>query len=433
MTWFFKLDVVDGALPLTVWSLTIVGVVVLLIRRPTPGWLWRIVLALVVGIGGGVALVLWANATNAFGGQLPFACQFWVPAGFGATLIGLVSLWERRAWRKIVAVLVVILALLSTALGVNAAFGINKTVGSMFGISTADQFDGLPKPDPTQTPDGPLYRTWTPPADMPKTGETALLSGPHAIASSGSFKPRDATIYLPPAARTKNPPRLPLVVMMMGYPGNPDPSFIAPALDRLAAENKGLAPIVIVADQLGNENQDPVCTDSKKYGDVPTYFNKDIPEYATKNLPILLDHSSWTIMGYSNGGACAFTWAAQHPDIWGNLVAISPDEYPGVEWRADAIKTLFGGDEAKFEANTATAGLSANQGKFTDHLAVFTVGEKDPGFIPGVRKNAELAQGAGFTTTFHVVPGADHVATALNGGIPFAMNLLYKRLGLSAP
>lgn len=433
MTWLFKLGVIDGVLPLTVWGLTVVGVVVLLFRRPTPGWLWRILLALAVGIGGGVALVLWANATNAFGGQLPFACQFWVPAGFGATLIGIVSLWERRAWRKTVAALVVILALLSTALGVNAAFGINKTVGSMFGISTADQFDGLPKPDPTQTPDGPLYRTWTPPADMPKIGETALLSGPHAIPSSGSFKPRDATIYLPPAARTKNPPRLPLVVMMMGYPGNPDPSFIAPALDRLAAENKGLAPIVIVADQLGNENQDPVCTDSKKYGDVPTYFNKDIPEYATKNLPILLDHSSWTIMGYSNGGACAFTWAAQHPDIWGNLVAISPDEYPGVEWRADAIKTLFGGDESKFEANTATAGLSANRGKFTDHVAVFTVGEKDPGFIPGVRKNAELAKGAGFTTTFHVVPGADHVATALNGGIPFAMDLLYKRLGLSAP
>ncbi|MBS1905820.1 MAG: alpha/beta fold hydrolase [Actinobacteria bacterium] len=433
MTWFYKLNVIDGPLPLAIYGLTLVCFVVLLIRRPTPAWLWRIIGALAVGIGGGVALVLWANATNAFGGQLPFACRFWAPAGFAAALVGIVSLWERGWWRRVIAALLVILALVSTALGINAAFGINRTMGSMFGVSTEDQFDGLPKPAPSPTTDGPLYETWTPPADMPKTGKTALLSGERAIGSTGGFTPRDATIYLPPAAQTKNPPRLPLVVMMMGYPGNPDPSFIAAALDQLAAKNKGLAPIVIVADQLGNENQDPVCANTKKYGDVPTYFNKDIPDYATKNLPVLLDHKSWTIMGYSNGGACAFTWAAQHPDIWGNLVAISPDEYPGVEWRAEAIKTLFDGDETRFEANLPAAGLSANKGKFTGHLAVFTVGEKDPGFIPGVQKNAKLAEEAGFATTFHVVPGADHVVTALNGGIPFAMELLYKQLGLSAP
>lgn len=438
MTWFYKLNVIDGPLPLTIWALTLVGVGALLIRRPDPAWLWRIVLALAVGIGGGVALVVWANATNAFGGQLPFSCTFWVPAGFAATLIGVVSLWERGWWRKTVAVLLVVLSLLSTALGVNAAFGINTTVGSVLGVATEDTIAGLPTPAPTQTSAGPLYQSWTPPADMPKTGERAQLSGSHAIASTGGFAPRDASIYLPPAARTKNPPRLPLVVMMMGYPGSPDVGFIADALDAMAAQHKGLAPIVIVADQLGAGGEqptgpDPACANSAKYGDVPAYFNTDIPAYALKNLNVLTDHTYWTIMGYSNGGACAFTWAAQHPDIWGNLIAISPDEYPGVEWRADAIKTLYHGDEAAFEANMPAAGLAANAGKFTDHLAVFTVGEKDPGFIPGARKNAKLAEQAGFTTALYVVPGADHVVTALNGGIPFAMELLYKHLGLAAP
>lgn len=433
MTWFFKLGIIDGPLPLVIWGLTIVGVVLLLIRRPTPAWLWRVIGALALGIGGGVALVLWANATDAFGGQLPFACTFWVPAGFAGTLIGIASLWERRAWRRIVAVLVVILALLSTTLGVNAAFGINKTVGSMFGISTEERFDGLPTPGPTQVADGPLYKTWTPPEDMPKTGKTWLLSGKQAIPSSGRFTPRDATIYVPPAALTKDPPRLPLVVMMMGYPGNPDPSFIASALDRLAEKNKGLAPIVIVADQLGNENQDPVCAKSDKYGDVPAYFNKDIPDYATNKLPVLLDHKYWTIMGYSNGGACAFTWATHHPDIWGNVIGISSDEFPGIEWIDGAVKTIFNGDKAAFEANKATAGIAENPGKFAGHLAIFTVGEKDAAFLPGVEMNKRQAEEAGFTTTFHVVPGADHLASALNGGIPFAMELLYKHLGLSAP
>ncbi|MBS1673497.1 MAG: alpha/beta fold hydrolase [Actinobacteria bacterium] len=433
MTWFFKLNVIDGPLPLTVWGLTAVAVVALLIRRPTPAWLWRIVIALVVGVGGGIALVAFVNATHVFGPALPYACWFWVPGGFGALVFGIASLWERGVWRRIVAALLVILALLSTTLGVNAAFGINTTVGSMLGVSTADKIDNLPKPAPTATSSGPLYKTWKPPADIPKTGETAALSGDHAIPTTGSFKPRDGVLYLPPAARTKNPPRLPLIVMMMGFPGDPDATFIAKALDDLAAKNNGLAPIVIVADQLGVTKDDPVCANTAKYGDVPSYFNVDIPAFATKNLNISLDHKDWTIMGYSNGGACAFTWATHHPDIWGNIVAISPDEYPGVEWRDQAIRTLFDGDAAKFDALRAEAGVAENPGKFTGHLAVFTVGGADPGYIPGTQRDAKIAEDAGFTTTFHEAPGADHVAGALNTGIPFAMDLLYKHLGLSAP
>ncbi|MGO4681726.1 alpha/beta hydrolase [Microbacterium sp. 2MCAF23] len=433
MTWFFKLNVIDGPLPLTIWGLTIVAVIVVLIRRPSPAWLWRIVIALAVGIGGGAVLVAFVNTSHAFGPAMPYACWFWVPAGFAAILLGIVSLWERRVWRKVVAVLVVILSLLSTTLGVNAAFGVNTTVGSMLGIATDDKIDVLPKPVPTETTSGPLYESWYPPADMPKTGETAVLSGSHAIPATGGFRPRDAVLYLPPAARTANPPRLPLIVMMMGYPGDPDATFIAKALDDLAAKNKGLAPIVIVADQLGVTKSDPVCANTAKYGDVPAYFNTDIPAYATKNLNVLLDHSYWTIMGYSNGGACAFTWATHHPDIWGNIVAISPDEYPGVEWRDEAIKTLFGGDAAKFDALKAEAGIAENPGKFAGHLAVFTVGGADPGYIPGTKRDAKRAEDAGFTTTFHEAPGADHVAGALNTGIPFAMELLYKHLGLSAP
>ncbi|MDQ4212569.1 alpha/beta hydrolase [Microbacterium sp. ASV81] len=435
MTWFYRLDVIDGPLPYTVWGLTIVGVVALLIRRPTPAWLWRVVIAIAVGAGAGLATIGISNATDAFGVQLPDACWYWVPAGFAGALFGVASLWERGIWRKAVAVLVVILSLISTTFGVNAAFGIDTTVGAMFGVSTQDDIHHLPKPapSPTQTASGPLYQTWNPPADMPKTSIVAQLGGDKKIPSTAGFVPRNAAIYLPPAAQVENAPRLPLVVMMMGYPGAPDPSFIASALDALAAKNRGLAPIVIVADQLGNEKQDPVCVDSAKYGGVSTYVNTDIPAYATKHLNVLLDHKYWTIMGYSNGGACAFTFATHHPELWGNLVAISPDEYPGAEWRSEAIKTLFGGDTAAFDANRPAAGIAAHPGAFAGHLAVFTVGEKDPGFLPGVQKNSELAQAAGFATTFYVVPGADHVVSALTGGIPYAMELLYKHLGLSAP
>lgn len=438
MTWFFKLDVINGPLPLAICALTLVAIVVLLIRRPTPAWLWRVIAAVAVGVGLGIGLVMWVNATRLFGAALPFTVGFWAPAGFAAILFGVVSLWERKAWRKVVAAVLVVLALLSTTLGVNAAFGINTTVGSLLGVSAQDDIHSLPEPGPTTTASGPLYQSWNPPADMPATSKVGLLSGDRAIPSTGGFKPRDASVYLPPAAQVKNPPRLPLIVMMMGYTGSPDPTFIVKWLDDLAAKNKGLAPIVIVADQLGFGGDqiggpDPTCTDSTKYGDVPGYFNTDIPAYAVKNLNVSLDHKDWTIMGYSNGGACAFTWATHHPDIWGNVIGISPDEYPGVEWRDEAIKTLYDGSEAAFDANLPAAGIAANPGAFDGHLAVFTVGGNDPIFTPGAQRDADLAQQAGFTTTFYVVPGAEHVTGALDGGIPFALDLLYKHLGLSAP
>lgn len=433
MTWFFKLNVIDGPLPLIVWGLTILAIIVLLIRRPTPAWLWRTVIALAVGIGLGVGLVAFVNMTHVFGPALPYACWFWVPAGFAAILFGVVSLWERGWWRKAIAVLLVVLAVLSMTLGINAVFGIDRTVGAMLGVSTEDSIDNLPKPIPSPTTTGPLFQTWKAPADMPKVGKVGLLSGTKAIPSTAGFKPRDATIYLPPAALVKNPPRLPLLVFMMGYPGNPEPTYIGPAMDAIAAKNNGLAPIVIIADQLGDRSHDPLCIDSKKYGGVETYFTHDIPAYAEKNLPVEFDHRTWTIMGYSNGGACALSWGTRHPDLWGNMIAISPDEYPGIEWEKDAIATMFDGDKTAFEENKPAAAIAAHRGAYAGHLAVITVGGNDSGYVPWAKSNVKLAEGAGFETSFFEVPGADHQGSALEGGIPFALNLLFKHIGLSAP
>jgi hypothetical protein len=43
-----------------------------------------------------------------------------------------------------------------------------------------------------------------------------------------------------------------LVIMMMGQPGDPDPQYIAKILDAQAQKNNGLAPYVLVVDQLGD-------------------------------------------------------------------------------------------------------------------------------------------------------------------------------------
>ena len=431
--WLLSANVIDGPLPYGVWTLTVAGVIVLLIRGPGGGWWLRALVGMLAGALLGVLVVYVVDSTGAFGAALPPTTAWWIAGGLASIGLAVASLWKSELWRKIVAIAVILLSVISIVLGVNAAFGIDKTIGDMLGISTEEAIGDLGGPQPSASPTGPVYVNWTPPADMPQQGKTGLLTGANAIPSSAGFRPRDASIYLPPAAQVKDGPALPVVVMMMGMPGNPDPAFIASAMDQLATKNKGLAPIVIVADQLGDPSQDPVCSDSKKYGGVETYFNKDIVAYAKSKLNVLQDPKYWTIAGYSNGGACAFTWAAKYPEIWGNLVDISGDEWPGVENEQAAVRDGFGGDAAAFNAAKPAAVLGKNSGKYADHVAVFTVGGNDPGFLPGAERNSKLASAAGFATTYYVVPGAGHVADALQGGLPYAFDILYPHLGLSAP
>lgn len=428
--WLLNLDIIDGALPVAVWLLTAVSVIVLVIRRSARSWRVRALIGVVGGALIGVLLFYVVNVTNLFNTRLPAAVAWWVAAAFAAIGLAVASLRDSGVGRKVVAIAVILLALASAVLGVNAAFGIYRTLGSLLGMSSLQAVDGLSGPTGS-SPTGPVYANWNPPADLPAKGKVGLLTGANAIPSSAGFTPRDASIYLPPAAQVKDAPALPFVVMMMGMPGDPDPSFIAAALDDLAAKNRGLAPIVIVADQLGDPARDPVCADSAKYGGVATYFNQDVVEYAKTKLNIIDDPKYWTIAGYSNGGACAFTWGAQYPEIWGNMISISGDRFPGAEIQSETIADVYGGDAKAYDAAKPAAWLEKNKGKFNGHAAMFTAGENDATFLPIAEANFALAKDAGFDATLYVVPGADHFATAVQGGLAKAFEVIYPTIGLA--
>ena len=431
--WLLTINVIDGPLPFAVWGLTIAALVVLAARRRKRRTLRRVVAVVVAGVVVGAGAVLMLNATLALGSPLPGGSAWWAGGCLAAMGLAITSLWDARTWRRVLAGVTLLLVLASTALGANAMFGIERTIGDVLDISTLEQADQLPAPQPDDDVDEPLYLHWSPPTDMPKAGEVLQLSGDYAIPSTAGFVPRDASIYLPPAALVEDPPDLPVVVHMMGKPGAPNPEFVQDALDAMAAKHSGLAPIVIVADQLGDPDQNPGCVDSTAFGGVATYFNEDIPAYIRGNLNVIEDPVYWSISGYSNGGACAFTWAAQHPELWGNLISISGEEYAGTEEPDTVLEEVFHDDAGAYEASRPAAQLTKNAGRFDGHVAVFTAGERDTLFVEQAERSAVLAEDAGFTTTAFIVPGADHVASALQGGLAKAFDVLYPHLGLAPP
>ncbi|MFE1665868.1 alpha/beta hydrolase [Microbacterium sp. P02] len=427
--WLLSLELLDS--PVLALTAAATALLLLIVVLPRPRHPWRFVFGAGAGAVLAFATLAVVDVTQAIGDNVLPAAGAWVSVGFAAVGLSVAGVLTRPWWRRLVALAAAALALCATVVGVNFAYGIDHNLSAILGVQSAPAvtLPALTTDDADQT----LFSSWKPPAGMPQQGMVGALSGANAIPSPG-YAAREPAIYLPPAALVENPPKLPLLVFMMGQPGSPDPTSLAIALDDYAAAHQGLAPIAIVADQLTDPERDPACRDSAAYGAVSTYFNTQIPAFALAKLNIDPDPATWTIGGYSNGGSCAITWAAQHPHIWGNVIDVSGNEFPGSETGAETTAAVFGGDTAAFEASKpANVMAAAPPGAYRGHTAVFTAGSDDEEFGPGQERNARAARDAGFTVTFEKIPGAGHTGEALDQGLALSLDAMGKAWGLAPP
>lgn len=429
MSALLSLELIDSPLLPASAGLALVLLVAAVVVPPRRPVRWSLVFA-------GAALLGWALAKTLesiglFQGPLPAHAAPVAALALGGAAVGLVAAFTRPWWRRMLALALVPCALVAGALGVNALYGVTHTPAAVLGLQALPAVR-LPQPSSDESDPATLFERWSAPADMPRTGRVGALSGDEAIPAAG-FAPRDAALYLPPAALVPDPPRLPLVVFMMGQPGSPDPTSLAAALDAFAASHEGLAPIALVVDQLGSRDADPACVDSASFGAVSTYVNEAVPAHARERLNVIDDPAYWTIGGFSNGGSCAFAYAAEHPETWGSLLDVSGNEYPGSEHPDQTIADAFGGDAAAFEAAKPASLLAARGGQFAGHLAIFTSGAADAVFGPGQANNAALAASAGFTVRTDVIAGAGHDGPALDGGLAFGVAAVAAYTGLAPP
>lgn len=430
-----NIRIVDGVVPVIFDVLAILALIFLLARRLTPRR--GLVGAVSMALGAGIAvIVLWiVSSTNALGVQLSTTTSIWVTVTFAAMALAIASFWAAKWMRRIGTAVCLVIFLLTGTIGINADFGLNPTVGDFVGVSTQKTLT-LPLATPTPTPSaspavlagGALWANWHPPVGMPAAGSTSQVIIPNTLSH---FAARPAGLYLPPAALVANPPALPLVVMMMGQPGNPDPSFTQAVLDRYASRHDGLAPIVLVADQIGNPAVDPLRLDTARYGKAETYIEGDVVQWARSHLHVLQDPAHWTIAGYSNGGECALSFGAKYPDVWGNVLDISGEQYPGADRASATLQNVFHGNTAAYQATWPQNVLP--HGTYPNTVAIFTVGSNDRQYRKEAMAVNAYAMAAHWTTTYFEVLNGGHVLGSLNGGLDEGYRVLYPRLGLVAP
>ncbi|WP_399553211.1 alpha/beta hydrolase [uncultured Propionibacterium sp.] len=260
---------------------------------------------------------------------------------------------------------------------------------------------------------------------MPDAGTTGYVTIPSTVSG---FDARSAGVYLPPAALVEDAPKLPVIIMMMGQPGNPDPTSVAAILDAYAAAHEGIAPIVVLADQLGDPDNDTLCMDTSYYGGVETYVTTDVVNWIGDNLNVSADRDDWTVAGYSNGGLCSILFGAKHPDLFGTILDISGELYQGEEHPEWNLENVFGGDQAAYDAVKPLTILGENH--YEDMWAYFSYGTEDGTFGPDAVAVSQAAQDAGMTVLLDPLQGADHFEAAIQGGFTNGLAYWSRREGL---
>ncbi|WP_051837187.1 alpha/beta hydrolase [Streptomyces sp. NRRL WC-3742] len=255
----------------------------------------------------------------------------------------------------------------------------------------------------TAPPDKVLEEVWTPPPGLPAKG---TVSQAHIPGTKSGFHGRNAYIYLPPAYQASPRPLLPVLVLITGQPGAPDEwvhqGQVDELMDAFAAKHGGLAPIVVMPDQLGATWNNSLCMDSK-IAKMQTYLAEDVPNWAQKNLQTATGRRSWAIGGASMGGTCALQLGVNAPEVYGTVLDISGQEEPTLGTRAETVKAAFGGDTAKFDAIDPLQVMARRQ--FPDTAIAVVVGEGDGIFRPQQEKVYKAVQGAGMKATFATAPG----------------------------
>jgi S-formylglutathione hydrolase FrmB len=397
-----QLHLIDGPVPVVVNVLGIIALVAILATRRWRLWLPIAVAVAAFGFSLGI-LTCWVlgDLLNLFGVTLSIASRVWfgiAVAGFGVGIARLI--FSRKRFAAVWAASALVLALVG-GLGLNGDLGEFPTVRNALGLG---QYSTMALPDPASSV---ALTGWVAPKDLPAAGRVGTVTIP---AVTSNFKARPAVVYLPPAALVKNPPRLPVLELLSGQPGQPSDLFVKGALasylNQLARANHGLAPIVVVPDQLGEPSNNPMCVNSA-LGNSATYVTVDVPKWIDEHLAVENGAAAWGIGGFSQGGTCSIQFGAALPRQYGTILDISGEVAPKSGSVLHTIDVGFAGSRAAYEAALPDT-VMHRVGGYEHTLALFAAGEYDSKYGPGLARVAGDASAAGMTTHVYISPGTAH-------------------------
>ncbi|MBB5870899.1 enterochelin esterase-like enzyme [Allocatelliglobosispora scoriae] len=433
----WKLSLVTGWLPA---ALTILGVAafIALIAIPPYPRRWAIIAPVVI-VSAGVIVYAgsWAvtNVAKLFTDEIPTENLLWSWVALAGLGLAVGRLPRLRWWGWIAAALAAILVFIGAGAQINRFYGQYPTLGTALGVTRSKtvELSSVDKPATgvvTPPPGGFLADVWQPPATMPTKGTVSKVTIP---GTRSGFKARSAYVYLPPAYQvTAHRPLLPVLVLVAGQPGQPESWLISgqlvDKLDAFAAAHKGLAPVVVIPDDLGSSFANPLCLDSK-LGNAQTYLAKDVPDWINSELQVAQGRDNWTFAGFSHGGTCALQMGVNAPDVYGSFIDISGQSEPTLGSREKTIDGAFGGDAAAFAKVNPLDVMKTRQ--FPDTAAVIVGGTSDGTYLPQAKEVYAACKAAGMDVTYMEIDGG-HDWRVWGGGLEQNLPWLARQTHLSS-
>lgn len=447
--WLMNISLVDGWFPATLFSITAVLAAILLGiaiwemiggsrgggKRAIAVVACPMVIAVIAGIVGLVIAWLLSDVFVVFGVELGPRVIAW--AGCGCAIVGFAvsHAMPHRGVLRAVAVILVVCAVFSTATGIDQAYGEYATIGSLFGQDAYREADltGMAKRS-----DLISVTQWRQKAangsisDIPAHGEVSKVNIP---ATTSHFEARQALVYLPPAAlvTAKHKPALPVILMMSGQPGSPGRVFAAGGIqtmmDDYAQHHDGLAPIVIAADQLGDDSHNTLCVDSSVYGKALTYLTKDVVDWVKTNLPAAQQAQDWAIAGFSQGATCSLQIGANHPDLFGTIIPTGSELKPTNGSESSMISRFFHGDRTVYEKQIPINAIRNHAP--SNQTLVIGAGERDRESVRNVELIAPVAQQEGMHVTAVESLGNAHDWHAVRDTLRYGLVVFGYHTGLS--
>jgi S-formylglutathione hydrolase FrmB len=401
---------------------------------PTATWLAICVPLIVMAAGGVIALLTWLvnNVWRPFPDLLPFTIVLWSWVALTGSMLAFARQPLLRTWpRRAAAVAAGVLVLAAAANQVNGYFQAYPSLRVVLApwLTPKPAFTGtVTVTEVVAGPGQTLAGIWHPPRGMPKSGAVYQVNIPGV---RSGFAARPGYIYLPPAYLAAPRPQLPVLVLLAGQPGDPrawlDSGRIQAMMDGFARRHNGLAPVVVMPDDLGSQFANPLCLNSR-LGDVQTYLTVDVPNWITSHLQVRPPGHGWAIGGFSQGGTCAIQLSTQAPRLYRFFVDISGQAGPTLGSRQRTISRAFGGDAAAFARVDPVVVLAHT--RFPRNAGVFAAGANDPVFTPQQRIVYLAARHAGMKVTFMVLPGG-HNWRVWRGGLEHNVGWLAARLGIT--
>lgn len=440
MKFLTNIHLLNGWFPPTLFALTSLSALLAVIlpstRRGEPRWTIHVLLReLLVGLAGfGVGgLVVWllSDVFLVFGVSLGWMVILTIAVGIGLAAFALCAAVDSRGLRRAIACAMAVLSLISCAVRVDMVYGEYTTLGSLFGVAAFKEVSSSHisgKASMSVKEWQRLAKRGTLPS-MPEAGEIRTVDIP---ATASHFKARNADVYLPPAALSRKPPALPVMVMLAGQPGSPDRFFnasgIAMTLNDYAAKHHGLAPIVVSPDQNGAATQNSLCADTPVYGKAETYLTVDVTKWIRRTLPVSTSPNDWLIGGFSQGGTCSTQLGPAHPELYGHIYAADGELAPTYHDREATITRYFNGDAKLYQRHVPTEIIKRNA---PSKQTLFSIaGEWDTKSQRNAAIIAKAAKQAGMTVHLATAKGSGHDWHTVNTGLAAVIDRFCAQSGI---